>query len=142
MKLISVCIILLAALTVQAHVETGPYEGKTATGETCRMVAGPMFFDGNLHHPLTERVTVTVDGVQFTLGHPPVVDAANAVAFFNHDVFQGVLPTATGAKALVIHMDHSPAHDGPVGFTLIENFWKSGQKQSLNCGNLVFTGGR
>jgi hypothetical protein len=129
----------LVSFAASAHVEPGTHAGKTADGTACSMEAGVTYFENNAHHPLNERIKITVDGTEFVVGHPPVIDADNAVAYFNHDLFQGIVPTSTGAKALVVDMIHSENKEGPVRFTLIENFWKTGKKTSVVCESLAHT---
>lgn len=124
---------VLISVPAFAHVEDGKYVGHTADGKACEMTATGMFFENGMRHPLNERVSVTVDGVAFTLRHPPVIDAASATAFFNHDMFQGIVATADGAKALQIDMVHTPEKEGPAGFTYIVNKWKTDEKMSVVC---------
>lgn len=135
MKLLS-ALCLLLPLSAAAHVTPGTYTGKNAEGASCSMTAGETYFAGN-PHPLNERIAITVGSDEFTVGHPPVLDFANAVAFFNHDVFQGVLATKTGARAVEIEMVHEEGREGPAAFTFVENFWKSGQKTSYRCEGLT-----
>lgn len=129
----------LVSFSAFAHVEPGTHTGKTSAGVECKMEAGVTYFENNAHHPLNERIKITVDGTEFTVGHPPIVDAQNEIVFFNHDMFQGVSPTSTGAKALQVEMIHTEEKEGAVSFTLIENFWKTGKKTSVVCESLVFT---
>ncbi|RYZ75277.1 MAG: hypothetical protein EOP05_08245 [Proteobacteria bacterium] len=128
----------LVSFSAFAHVEPGTHTGTTAAGTACSMVAGVTYFENNAHHPLNERIKITVDGTEFTVGHPPIIDADSDVVFFNHDLFQGIVPTATGAKALIVDMIHSEEKEGPVRFKVIENFWKTGKKESVVCEALVF----
>ncbi len=131
--------LLFIASIAQAHVEPGTYTGKTATGETCVMIAKGQYFENKTPHPLNERIQVEVNGNAFVVGHPPIIDAAKAIAFFNHDVFHGVLAISGGARALEIRMMHTEEFEGPAGFTLIENKWSTDTKTSIACENLVFT---
>ncbi|HVK61973.1 MAG TPA: hypothetical protein VM432_10500 [Bdellovibrionales bacterium] len=119
-----------------AHMEPGTHKGTTNKGTECSMLVGKMIFENGMHHPLTERVEVTVGSDKFMVGHPAVIDAATATASFNHDLFQAVLPTSTGAKALVITMVHSDEFEGPADFTFIENNWQTGEKTSIVCTGL------
>lgn len=128
----------LFATVAQAHVDPGTHRGQTPDGKVCEMVADVTYFEKSTPHPLNERIKITVDGAEFVVGHPAVVDFATTLVNFNHDVFHGVLPTPKGAKALEIRMEHSPTKEGPTGFTLIENEWKSGAKTAFVCENLVF----
>lgn len=137
--LVAALVLSVVSFAAQAHVEPGKHVGQTADGASCSMEAGATYFENNEHHPLNERIKIVVDGTEFLVGHPPVVDAETAVAYFNHDLFQGIVPTSTGAKALVVDMIHTEEKEGPVRFTLIENFWKTGKKTSVVCENLVHT---
>jgi hypothetical protein len=138
MKKLTLVLVFVSSIAF-AHVEPGTYRGMTPEGKECSMSAGATYFENNVRHPLNERIDVSAGGADFKVGHPPIVDAGQSVAFFNHDLFQGVLPTSTGAQALVIEMSHEAngeRAEGPRSFTLIENHWKSGEKSALVCGSL------
>lgn len=122
--------------TATAHVEPGLYLGKTTSGQTCQMTAGVTYFENNVQHPLNERIKIKIGTDEFVVGHPPVVDRKQNMAYFNHDVFQGVLPTATGAKALIIDMIHSATQEGPTGYDLIQHGWKANQRVVVRCTGL------
>ena len=124
------------AALAHAHVEPGTYKGVTADGKPCEMKSIRMYFENNVAHPLNERVEIEVNGQNFKVGHPPVIDSKTATAFFNHDMFQGVLPTSVGADALEVTMVHTQEFEGPSAFTLISNNWKTGAKTSLKCLNI------
>jgi hypothetical protein len=68
------------------------------------------------------------------MSHPPVVDVATSKAHFNHDIFQAVLATDTGARALVIEMDH--VQHGPLSFVLIGHAWKDDVRVARKCTGL------
>jgi len=138
MKLMIATFVLTLASTAFSHIEKGEHRGQTAEGTACSLIAGEQSFENNQHHPLNERIKVQVGSDHFTIAHPPVIDAEKSVAFFNHDQFQGVLPTATGAKALVVEMAHTESKEGPVSFTLITHHWKSGEASKVVCTNLEF----
>lgn len=124
--------------TVQAHIEPGRYVGKTPTGSDCEMQAIRQYFEGNVSHPLNERIVIQAGNAEFTVGHPPVIQIATDTAFFNHDAFQGVLPTQTGARALVIEMNHSRARaEGPTAFHVIDHQWKTDVRQAIHCSGLT-----
>jgi hypothetical protein len=119
-----------------AHVEPGFYFGKTPEGRTCFLQAFETYFEKNTPHPLNERVRMRIGADEFHVGHPPVIDPAQSVASFNHDLFQGVLPTAVGARVLIVEMLHSSAQEGPAAFQLIDHQWKSNKRSSLFCRGL------
>lgn len=126
-------------LLAQAHLEPGTYTGVTAEKATCSMVVGEQYFVDDKPHPLNERIRITVNGVEFVVGHPTVFDSAQDLISFNHDLFQGVVPTATGARALEVVMTHEAGKEGPVSFSQIENFWKTGKKAAIHCAELSAT---
>lgn len=130
--------ILIMALTpfAWAHVEPGTYQGSTDDGITCHMTAGQTYFENQMAHPLNERIQITIDNDVFLVGHPPLVKPEESMAYFNHDLFQGVLPTKTGAKALIIHMVHSDEFEGPASYELIDHAWKANNRKHLVCKNL------
>ncbi len=136
MKWIIASLLAFTTTAAFAHVEPGIYKGTTADGKECSMTAGKQYFENNTPHPLYERIPVTVGGAAFNVGHPPVINAKDAIVFFNHDLFQGILPTSTGAKALEIEMVHSAEFEGPKSFTLIENFWRANRKESYKCNDI------
>lgn len=142
MKTLIALSVLLSSAAALAHIEPGTWMGKTEAGADCGFLAGPAYFEPNVKHPLNERIKVQIGNDVFTVQHPPVIDGATSTAFFNHDLFQGVLGTAEGARALIIQMVHSAKQEGPTAFQLIDHSWKSNTKQSAICRNLKFTGRR
>lgn len=129
-------ITMFVSVSAFAHVEPGVYKGTKADQSECSMTAGVTYFEKEMPHPLNERIAVTVDGDAFIVGHPPVVNAKEALVYFNHDVFQGILPTSTGAKLIEIEMSHTDAYEGPVSFTLVENKWRTKARSSYTCQGL------
>lgn len=130
--LVSAFVLALSPL-VQAHIEEGPHLGKTPTGEICEMNAGKQTFVDNMPHPLNERIQVEINGVQFSLQHPPVINAAQGIASFNHDQFQAVTANKAGANAVIVEMAHTPDFEGPTSFTFVDHNWKTGEKKSISC---------
>ena len=135
-KLILSLLFVLVSHPALAHVDAGVWAGKTSSGEDCSMTVSDMFFENNVHHPLTERIPVVYQGAAFTVAHPVIVDPITARASFSHDAFYGVLPTSTGAKALWITIVHSDDFEGPVSFTYIENVWKDDTRTKVECLNI------
>lgn len=137
MKLFILSLVFISAQAF-AHVEPGTHTGSSAKGGSCSMVADVTYFENSVKHPLNERIKIKVGNEEFLVGHPPVIDAAQELAHFNHDLFQGVLATPTGAKALIIEMVHTATAEGPIAFTVVENNWKTGAKSSIRCEGLKF----
>ena len=137
MKSSSIGLFFLAAtLSAQAHITPGVYQGTDDRGAICAMTVTEQFYEG-ARHPLNERIRLSVDGEEYVVGHPPVVDAATDTAFFNHDLFQGIQGTSEGARALVIEMVGSDeSNRGPGSFQIITHKWRSNERSSLKCSSL------
>lgn len=132
-------IVIAASLIVTpayAHLNPGTYQGTKADGSECSMTAGAQYFENNTPHPLNERIPVTIGQDTFIVGHPPVIRSEESLVYFNHDLFQGLIPTRTGAKAIEIAMVHSPEFEGPRSFTYMENFWNANRRESFTCNDL------
>jgi len=125
--------LFLSLTLAQAHVEPGPHKGKLTDGTECEMTAGKTYFDKNVKHPLNERIDISVNGETFVVQHPPVVSVADKAAFFNHDQFQGLLPNAKGAKALVITMEHTDSFEGPSEFFVISHEYRNDVRTVTHC---------
>lgn len=136
MKTLIFTFIALLSSSSWAHVEPGTYHGTAENGASCSMTAGETYFENQVPHPLNERIQMTIENDIFLVGHPSIVKPEESLAYFNHDVFQGVLPTKTGAKALIIHMVHSEEFEGPASYELIDHAWKSDSRKHLICKNL------
>lgn len=139
MKAILISTLFLSTLTTfqaQAHIEPGTWMGKTDSQADCGFLVGAGYFEPNTPHPLHERIRVQMGNTVFTLQHPPVVDAASATAFFNHDQFQAINATSTGATAIVVKMEHTPTYEGPTEFTVIDHEWKSNKRTAVTCKNI------
>lgn len=119
-----------------AHVEPGVYVGTTPDGASCQFTAVTMKFQNGLHHPLTERVVIEFAGETFEVGHPSAIDRTNAQVTFNHDLFQGLLPNANGAKAMIVEMIHSQTFEGPGAFEVIDHNWRTKSSTKLRCENI------
>jgi len=129
----SVLVFNLLFSVAQAHIAPGVHKGETADGEACEMTVGRTYFENNVGHPLNERIEITIDGDRFVVQHPPVISVDQKMAYFNHDLFQGVLATSVGAKAVVIKMEHTATSEGPVEFSLITHEYNGDKRQILTC---------
>ena len=123
-----------------AHIEPGLYVGAMDDGATCQFRAIRQYYEGDIPHPLREKIVIETQGVEFTVGHPAVIDNTTKLAHFNHDLFQGVVPTSKGAQALTVEMLHSGEAKGPTAFTFLNHEWRADQRASVVCKNLKFQG--
>ena len=126
----------LIAIFAQAHIEEGTWKGTVRDGVNCFMDAGKQTFEGGLHHPLAERIEVKIGNTFYSVHHPYAIDAATGKVSFNHDLFEGVVPTKTGAFAVQIKMIHSDDFEGPASFSVMEHNWKTGTTELVQCNDL------
>ena len=138
-------IVLLALISFSAfaHVEPGQYTGHDQNGNVCSFTVGDMWFEADMHHPLTERlpvseiqfITKTKDSVTWNLGHPPVVNTAVGTNRFNHDIFQQITPNKVGANSVTLLKGPEESEDGkPVGIIYIEDNYKNkAESKHLTC---------
>lgn len=133
-------VLMLTTTSAYSHIEIGTYEGKTADGVECEMEVKQVYYLNDMHHPLNERVEVESEGRSYTLQHPPVIKADQGIAYFNHDVFQGILAEPTGASAMEIKMVHSESQDGPVSFSVINHNYKNSIHKVTECLGIQYQG--
>ena len=124
----------LVSFSAFAHVEPGTYKGLDQTGAACSFTIGEMYFENDMHHPLTERLRVSdiifsntnTGTTKFSLGHPPVVNIEAGKNRYNHDLFQQILPSKTGATSVTVLKGPEESEDGiPVGVIYIEDNYKN-----------------
>ena len=134
---------LILSSTTFAHLKTGVYTGSQANGQTCQVRIKSVYYLNNVAHPLNERVDVEVSGVAITIQHPPIISSEKKMAYFNHDMFQGIMPTQQGAIALELKVTHATrtTHDEafPTEFHWIQHIYKNDLRSSLVCAQLKKT---
>lgn len=129
-------LIALFPLFTFAHIEKGTWKGSVREGVDCYMDAGDQTFVDGLHHPLNERIQIKVGLTEYSVRHPYSIDAKTGTIGFNHDLFEGVVATATGAYAIQINMIHSADFEAPGSFSVMEHDWKTGFKELVVCKSL------
>jgi hypothetical protein len=132
---------LLIALTIlptfaSAHIIPGTWKGVTSNNTNCFMEVGAQTFENNLKHPLNERIAITIGSVTYSIHHPYSINANEGSVSFNHDLFEAVVPTNTGAYALQIKMAHTDDYEGPTSLSVMEHNWKTNTKEIFNCNEL------
>ncbi len=132
---------ILFSMNAFAHVAPGEYTGVDQDGAKCTFTAGEMWFEDNMHHPLTERLPLShisfkgkmVDEVIWNLGHPPVVNTDTGSNRYNHDIFQQIIPTKTGATSVTL-IKGDEESDTPVGIIYMEdNYRNKDESRKLTC---------
>ncbi len=122
----------LFTLEAQARVAKGVYKGLDQNGNPCVFEIGDTWFADEYEHPLTERVPVVklkFSGMKpqydmWQMGHPSIVDIASVKVGFNHDLFQDVIPTFTGAASVTLFKtDTKPAK--PTSLVYMEEHYKN-----------------
>lgn len=119
-----------------AHIEPGTWKGKVSDTATCFMDVGAQTFENNLPHPLNERISIQIGSITYSVHHPYSINLKDGTVGFNHDLFEAVVPTATGAYALQIKMAHTEEYEGPTSLTVMEHNWKTGFKEVVSCSDL------
>lgn len=127
---------LLTAIFANAHIDEGTWKGVVREGVNCFMDAGKQSFEGGLRHPLAERIEIKIGTTTYSVQHPRAIDAITGQVSFNHDLFEGVVPTATGAFAVQIKMVHTEEFEGPASFSVMEHNWKTGAVELVQCNDL------
>lgn len=136
MKLILLSTIALLSFAASAHIEPGTWKGTVSSEANCFMEVGEQTFENNTANPLNERIQITIGSTSYSVRHPYQIDAVKGTVTYNHDMFEAVTPTKTGAFALQIHMEHSENYEGPTSMSVMEHDWKTGFREVVNCSNL------
>ncbi|MFZ3229724.1 MAG: hypothetical protein WA160_05940 [Pseudobdellovibrio sp.] len=136
MKNLLLSSILLISISTFAHIDPGTWKGIVAENADCYMEVGAQTFENNLPHPLNERIAITIGSTAYSVHHPYAMNTTDGAVSFNHDLFEAVVPTSTGAFALQIKMLHTAAYEGPESLSVMEHNWKTGAKEILKCSQL------
>ncbi len=136
MKTILIFTLALISFSSFAHIEPGTWKGEVSANANCFMEVGAQTFENNLPHPLNERIAITIGSTTYAIHHPFSIDTKDGSVKFNHDLFEAVVATKTGAFALQITMLHTDNFEGPSSFVVMEDNWKTGVKEIVNCSNL------
>lgn len=136
MKTIIPIAILTLSFSTFAHIAPGTWKGVISEDANCFMDVGAQTFENNLHNPLNERIAITIGTTTYSVRHPYSINPADGTISFNHEVFEGVVATDTGAYALQIKMLHTDNYEGPVSLSVMEHNWKTGAKEVVNCDKL------
>ena len=132
---------LFFSLQVNAHVERGMYKGFDQNGEPCSFKIGDTWFADEIEHPLTERLPITdlkLSGLKpkydmWQLGHPPIVNLDTGRVGYNHDLFQDIIPTFSGAASVTLYKTETkPAK--PTVLIYIEDHYKNPERaKKVTC---------
>ena len=136
MKNLIVAAIALFSFPAFAHIEEGTWKGVVSADANCFFEVGAQTFENGLAHPLNERIEITVGSTKYSVHHPYSIDAKDGTVAFNHDLFEDVVATATGAFAIQIKMAHTADFEGPVSLSVMEHNWKTGSKEVVSCDQL------
>jgi len=127
---------LTLSLSSYAHIEQGLWRGVVNDSANCYMEVGAQSYENNLRHPLNERIEIKIGSTQYSVKHPAHLDFSKGEVGFNHDLFEGITPTKTGAFALQIKMIHTDHFEGPSELSIMEHNWVTGFKEVVTCRNL------
>ena len=137
MKILSFALVVFFTSAAFAGIEIGKYQGISEKG-LCSLEVLSYSYEGGVHHPINERVTVVENGFEWTVRHPPVIDEEANKIRFNHNLFEAVVPTPAGAKFLKVIINHDVEPHAPVSYTFIEDNYKDSAKSVKEiCSDLV-----
>lgn len=143
MKHIITLLSCLFALNAFAHVTPGKYEGQDQNGKPCTFTVGDSWFEDNVAHALNERLPVShiafnekfVDEVIWNLAHPPVVSLDFGTNRINHNLFQQIIPSKSGAVSVTLLInDEKRGEQPPYGIVYInDNYRSQSQSSKMAC---------
>lgn len=123
--------LILASTPALAHVEPGRYVGHTAQGTPCTMDVVSIRFEGDIPHPLNERVEVRLEnGVAFTLSHLPQIDRTEKLVRPEGGKLTGARGVRGAGDAMILEMIHSETYTGPESFVVLHDEYKDASKSS------------
>lgn len=133
MKSLTPVLAFLFSLNTYASIEPGTWKGRVSDQANCFMEVGEQTFENGIRNPLNERIAITIGMTKYSVRHPYSINPTDGTVGFNHDLFEAVMPTATGTFALQIVMKNTPDFEGPVSYSVMEDDWASGFKEVVNC---------
>lgn len=135
MKAMLIFLVLATSHKVLAHIEKGTWRGEVSESAHCFMDVGETLFINNIANPLNERIEIKIGQTQYQVRHPYQMDVETGTISVNHDFFEDVVPTSTGAFALQIKVAHAPTYDAPESLVVMEHDWQTGFKEVVTCKN-------
>lgn len=137
MKNLIFAIVLLSSVSSFAGLELGKYQGTSAKG-VCNLEVVSYSYENDVKHPLNERVKIIENGYEWIVRHPPVINVEAGKVRFDHNYFEAVLPTPTGAKFMQMTINHDAEPHAPTSYTFIEDNYRDSAKSIKEvCSNLV-----
>lgn len=137
MKNLVFAVVLFSSVSSFAGLELGKYQGTSEKG-VCGIEVLSYSYENNMKHPLNEKVAVVVDNKEWTVKHPPVINEEAGKVRFDHNFFETVIPTSTGAKLLKMTINHDAEPHAPVAYTFIEDNYRDQSKSVKEvCSGLV-----
>jgi hypothetical protein len=116
-----------------AHVEPGRYQGTVAsTGAACFIDIIAIRFEGNIPHPLNERVDVRLDqGMELTLSHLPQMSRTDKKVRPEGGKLTGVKGNRGVGDGAILEMVHSDEYTGPTTLTVIHDDYKDSSRSTM-----------
>lgn len=135
-------VLFLLLGSAKADILTGTYVGTTAAGVECQITLNSKYYFPDEKHPLSEKLNVTLNGLNWDLAHPPMVDAEAGLIMFDHNQFHQILAvTDNGRKAsqaLVLKINHDVEPHPATAFTFIEqDYIDSSKSYKVDCSDLI-----
>ncbi len=134
--------IILVGSFALADLDSGHYQGVDSSGLSCEILVGDVSFENGVKHPLNERVSVVVNGQEWSLSHPKVIDEESGKVRFNHSYFEATISTARdgkfGAQYLKMTIDHDAEPHRPKEYIYLNDSYRdSVSSTKIECKSLV-----
>ena len=132
--------LLTISETAHAHLKMGTYLGREAsTGEPCSVEIHAVRFEGNVRHPINERVEIFYAGKAWTLRHPALINPTEGTVRPSSDSLEAAHGVPGAADAFQLIISHAPGKDGPTAFYAIhDNYKDPSQSAQVSCQDLAF----
>jgi hypothetical protein len=132
--------ILLFTLPTMAHFKLGDYSGVLSNGDVCTFSIDSVSFEGGVHHPLAERVIMTIGflgDTQVEMKHLAIINAEAGTVRPKKEVLSAYWVFESGAKGLELFMNES----GPsVMVAMIDHYRDSSKSTRSVCAELKYLG--
>lgn len=122
MKLLATALFIVSSQSAFAHLEVGKYSGSDRGGEPCEFRVESVAFEGNVKHPLNERVVIRYENRSYTLSHLPIVTISEFKVVPEAEVLTGTRGTENVNEAFILKMGHVNGQHGPQEFSFVKHY--------------------
>lgn len=137
MKSLIFLLSIIFSLSAFAGLELGVYEGQTVDG-TCLLSVNDISFEGDVKHPLNEKVKVDISfsEASLTLTHKAIIDLDGSSVQAETEKLSTAIGLENGAEAVILEMNHGGDNPGPTQYFWVFENYKTKEKVQKKCFNL------